>query len=203
MTPFRLISSFVLLLLTFILIARSYTARSVSLPPAAYCGYPDSPASPLVSDTIQLQLWAVAYGQYCGRAFGPVAAARRIVEQKIAVIAKPLSILSETFRPQFVQLAQAGAAPDITIAGVRELAEWSKHGYIVPLDQCRSQHSQFNDVIDQLWSTQMRENHATYVQQLTVEAESRGEIQNPYVVGVPLTKHQEIFCGAHRHQRPH
>lgn len=36
---------------------------------------------------------------------------------------------------------------------------------------------------------------AHHVQQLATEAELRGEIQNPYVVGVPLTKHQEIFVG--------
>ena len=33
------------------------------------------------------------------------------------------------------------------------------------------------------------------IQELTIEAESRQEIDNPYIVGVPLTERQEIFVG--------
>ncbi|MCE7983202.1 MAG: carbohydrate ABC transporter substrate-binding protein [Caldilinea sp. CFX5] len=158
MTAFRFIASFALLLLTFILIARSYTARSVSLPPEAYCGYPVQAASPLAAETIQLQLWAVAYGQYCGRAFGPVVAARQLVEPKIAVVAKPLSMLSDAFRLQFAQAAQAGRAPDITVANIGDLVDWSNAGYLVPLDRCRTQHTGFTNVIEQLWTTQLWQN---------------------------------------------
>ncbi len=40
-----------------------------------------------------------------------------------------------------------------------------------------------------------RETLADYVQTLTEVVESRQEISNPYIIGIPLTEHQEIFVG--------
>ncbi len=44
-------------------------------------------------------------------------------------------------------------------------------------------------------STLWRQAVAGRMRELTIEAESRQEIDNPYIVGVPLTERQEIFIG--------
>jgi hypothetical protein len=40
-----------------------------------------------------------------------------------------------------------------------------------------------------------RQTIGNYVQTLTEAVESRQEISNPYIIGIPLTEHQEIFVG--------
>ncbi|MEK7991756.1 MAG: hypothetical protein VSS52_012170 [Thiotrichaceae bacterium] len=40
-----------------------------------------------------------------------------------------------------------------------------------------------------------RQKLADYAKELTAVVESRQEINNPYIIGVPLTEHQEIFVG--------
>lgn len=40
-----------------------------------------------------------------------------------------------------------------------------------------------------------RQKLADYAKELTAVVESRQEISNPYIIGVPLTEHQEIFVG--------
>ena len=40
-----------------------------------------------------------------------------------------------------------------------------------------------------------RQTIADYIQTLTEVVESRQEINNPYIIGIPLTEHQEIFVG--------
>lgn len=143
----------------FVALTRVYTAVPISTP-AADCGLQANEVSTTAEpDAIQLQIWAGAHGQNCWRVFSPVLAAQQIADQKIQVQPTAFEALYRVYSRLFVQAAVRGEAPDLAIAGNRDLVAWGKAGHIVPLDDCRARHATFAAIADELWTTQRWDDH--------------------------------------------
>lgn len=120
------------------------------------------------------QIAAMRSGLTAGDLEGPVSALLRRFRSAGNDIAVGLSQIS-TYNQRLVLMA----------------VEQELNGLLLDLTRSTDPYAQRFQPIAHGW----RQTVAGYVQQLAVEAELRGEIPNPYVVGVPLTKHQEIFVG--------
>ncbi len=86
------------------------------------------------------------------RVDGPAQAASDVDTYNISVNPVNDSAKWDDYKRKFTLAADAGEAPNIVVSGHEDVAVWSQAGYIEPFDDCRSAHSEFDDVKDSLWS---------------------------------------------------
>lgn len=58
------------------------------------------------------------------------------------------------YKNEFLLAAQAGNAPDIILSGHEDVGAWAPAGFIIPLDELISRHSEFEDIVPALWESQ-------------------------------------------------
>ena len=91
-------------------------------------------------DNAQLSAW---------RLRAPIEAAK-LMDPAPLIRTKPF--YSETeFTKAFVTAAEAGDAPDIIFILTLPSQTWIEAGYLAPLDDCRAQHAEFDDVRTPVW----------------------------------------------------
>lgn len=133
------------------LVGASATSLSALL---SACGTGASQGSgPAQGSEVTLKVWAEAAPTEHWRADGPAKAAANVTNYKIKVEPTNDSAAWEDYKRKFTLAADSGQAPNIVVSGHEDVAVWSKAGYIVPLDNCRSSHKEFSDVIDSLWKS--------------------------------------------------
>jgi inositol-phosphate transport system substrate-binding protein len=86
------------------------------------------------------------------RVDGPAQAANDVDTYNISVDPVNDSSKWEDYKRKFTLAADAGEAPNIVVSGHEDVAVWSQAEYIVPFDDCRSEHSEFDDVKDSIWN---------------------------------------------------
>lgn len=151
------LAGLLLLLSIFVTLARVYTTPPAS-DPAVECGFSPQALAERASGAVNLTLWAVAPAQACWRAYGPVLAARNIVQPQVQVRVTAFETLSSVYRRQLLEAMQQRTAPDLAVVSIGELTNWARRGYLVPFADCRARHSTFETVDERLWAT-ARWNH--------------------------------------------
>lgn len=59
------------------------------------------------------------------------------------------------YKQEFVLASEAGEAPDIILSGHEDIGAWAPAGIILPLDDMIVEHAEFEDVVANLWDSQM------------------------------------------------
>ncbi|MCQ3975924.1 MAG: twin-arginine translocation pathway signal protein [Anaerolineae bacterium] len=105
------------------------------------------------TDAIEVVIWAHGNPEEHWIVDGPLKVGPQVTDVKIKVTGIYYADNTDSFIERFEQAATVGQAPDIVVAGVRELRLWARAGYLTPFDTCRSKYAEFDDVIDRLWDT--------------------------------------------------
>jgi inositol-phosphate transport system substrate-binding protein len=58
------------------------------------------------------------------------------------------------YKNEFVLASEAGEAPDIMLSGHEDIGAWAPAEFIMPLDDLIAEHSEFEDVVENLWVSQ-------------------------------------------------
>lgn len=61
------------------------------------------------------------------------------------------------YKQEFVLASESGEAPDIILSGHEDIGAWAPAGLILPLDDLIAEHSEFEDVVANLWDSQQYE----------------------------------------------
>jgi inositol-phosphate transport system substrate-binding protein len=114
-------------------------------------------AAPPEGEDVELTVWAQAVDVEHWRADGPAQAAENVETWNVTV--NPVNDSAEwaDYKRKFTLAADAGEAPDIVLSGHEDVSVWSNAGYIVPFDECRESHPEFDDVFETLWPAAMWE----------------------------------------------
>lgn len=59
------------------------------------------------------------------------------------------------YKQEFVLASEAGEAPDIILSGHEDIGAWAPAGIILPLDDMLGDHAEYEDVVANLWASQM------------------------------------------------
>ncbi len=143
----------VLILVTlFVLLTRRYTVAAQPMTAASACGMEQDTAPTTAATGVTLQLWALAAGRECWRAYGPVLAARQLKGQAILVQSTAFETRGSIHRQAVDQAVQKGHGPDLASVSLGALHRWAASGAIVPLDRCRARYPTFTTIDNRFWS---------------------------------------------------
>lgn len=110
---------------------------------------------------VDITVWAQANNVEHWRADAPMQAAKAVNADLEAAGASTRVTVSGTndsagwgdYKKKFTLAADAGEAPDIVLSGHEDVPVWAQAGYVIPFDECRGAHSEFDDVIEGLWDS--------------------------------------------------
>ncbi|HRW06441.1 MAG TPA: extracellular solute-binding protein [Caldilineaceae bacterium] len=101
---------------------------------------------------VTVSLWALAYGNWCWRAYLPLLAAQDVETYAVTVEATPFLIQTQGYRRQIEQAAAQHALPDLLyIPDFATATAWIDAGYLTPLDHCIAAHNAFRAVRPDEW----------------------------------------------------
>lgn len=121
---------------------------ALAMPSAAASYGLDGPPE---GEEVTLTVWAQAAEVEHWRADGPAAAAANVETWNVTVDPVNDSADWADYKRKFTLAADAGDAPDIVLSGHEDVPVWANAGYIVPFDECRDAHPEFDDVFESLW----------------------------------------------------
>jgi inositol-phosphate transport system substrate-binding protein len=102
------------------------------------------------SEAADLLVWARTNEFQQWRILAPVEAAG--TDPALAVTAVGFHFGQDLFDKRLAQAIESGQAPDIVLLPPDSIPYWAEQGAIVPFDDCRRRHPQFDQVLEQLWA---------------------------------------------------
>ena len=102
-------------------------------------------------NAIEIRITAHSYRETCWRLYSPVLAAPKVTAYAIHAIAEPFDMAGIPNQPVMEQLLRAGNAPDLMHFPEPALPALAAAGYLTPLDDCRQQYREFDDILEPAW----------------------------------------------------
>jgi len=120
--------------------------------PADYCLDAQGREGAAATNAVDIEIWATAPRQHCGRAFGPALAAETVADFAIRAKPRAFNLTSSPYLDKLLAAAADGAAPDIAFAYDYHLPALIEADAIVPLQDCRAQYSAFDQIRPEFWT---------------------------------------------------